>query len=135
MSIKKILSLSLAIALCNSLSLAAYVPDAMRGANAIHNNTMLNSSISLTTDPDGNIISFHVNGIDPKDAGILLSQDGAALSTEFTVVRGTCGDGTCCCYMMPSNVATPQVVQGISKELVNAGSINLSITKQETGKS
>lgn len=131
----KILIATLAIGMISNVSFAEQAsPDAMRGASAVQNNTKLASSITLTRDPSSNIISFHVNGINPSDAEILLMKTPNALSTEYTVIDGQTREGTSCCYMLPSNVATSHVVEGISKDLVNAGAISIQITKQSSGK-
>lgn len=135
MSITKKLTGTLAIALFSSVAaFATPTPDAMRGAAAIQLNAQLASSVSLTKDANANIISFHVNGVNPTDAEILIKKDATPLSTEFTVINGITKEGGTCCYMLPSNVATAQVVEAISKELVNAGATSLQITKQLTGK-
>jgi len=110
-------------------------PDSMRGASAIQQNTKLASSISLTRDGSSNIVGFHVNGVSPSDAEILLMKSPSPLSTEFTLINGTTKEGTSCCYMLPTNVATSIIVEQISKDLVNAGAISVQITKQKTGQS
>lgn len=135
MSIKNILAGSLAIALCSTVAgFATSTPDAMRAASAIQLNSKLASSVILTKDPNSNIISFHVNGVSPTDAEILLKRDPSALSTEFTIISGETKEGSTCCYMLPTDVATAHVVENISKDLVNAGATNLKITKQSTGR-
>lgn len=134
MSTSKFLSRSLAVALCvTSFGFASQNPDAMRGANAVQVNSKLAQSLTLTKDAQNNTISLHVNGVNPKDAEILLKQEATPLSTEYTIITGQCREGTNCYYMIPTNVATPQVVEGISKELVNGGSIAIQITKTLTG--
>lgn len=132
----KLLISVLGLALCiNVAGFANSTPESLRGAAAIDRNSKLAASISMTKDADENIISFHVNGINPSDAEILLSQSSQPLSTEFVLISGTTNDGTCSCYMIPTNVATSNIVETISKDLVNAGAITLHITKQTTGKS
>lgn len=136
MTIKKFFTGTLAIAIFSSIAGFAdqSSPDAMRGASAIQHNTRLASSISLTRDANANIVGFHVNGINPADAEILLFKSPSPLSTEFTLINGVTKEGTSCCYMLPTNVATSLVVEGISKELVNAGAVNIQITKQNSGR-
>jgi len=132
---KTIFTTTLAVALFNSVALfSTPTPDAMRAASAVQQNSQLASSINITKDADTNVISFHVNGVNPTDAEILLKQDSTPLSSEFTVVTGKNKDGGSCCYMLPTNVATAAVIESISKELVNSGSISINITKQKTGK-
>lgn len=135
MSVKKILRGSLVIAIFSSVAgFASPNPEAMRAASAVQNNTKLASSITLTKDSDLNIIGFHVNGVSPTDADILLKKDPAPLSTEFTIILGENREGGSSTYMLPTNVATAHVVESISKDLVNAGAITLQITKQNTGR-
>ena len=135
MSIKIFTAGSLVLAICSSVAgFATPTPDSMRAAAAVQQNAKLASSISVTRDANGNIISFHVNGVNPKDVDILLEKDSLPLSSEFTVINGSTKEGGSCCYMLPSNVATANVVESISKDLVNAGSVTLKITKQQTGK-
>ena len=135
MSIKKLITCSLTIAMFSSVAgFATPTPDAMRAASAVQLNSKLASSVSLTRDANANIISFHVNGVSPSDAEILLKKEPTPLSTEYTIISGVTKEGATCCYMLPSNVATAQVVESISKDLVNAGAISLQITKQLTGK-
>lgn len=135
MSIKKSFTGSLIVALVTSAAIfAAPTPDAMRSVAATDFNSKLPASVTMTRDADNNIISFHVNGVNPQDADILLKRDPARLSTEYTVISGGCKEGGTCSFMLPSNVATPQIVEALSKELVNAGSVNLQITKQTTGR-
>jgi hypothetical protein len=136
MTIKKFVAGLLVVAISgNVIGFAAQAtPDAMRGAAAIQHNTKLASSISLTKDASSNIISFHVNGINPADAEILLMKGTSPLSTEYTVIEGQTKEGTSCCYMLPTHVATSLVIEGISKDLVNAGSVSIQITKQSSGK-
>jgi hypothetical protein len=110
-------------------------PDAMRAASAVQINTKYSSSVSLTRDPDGNIVSFHANGVSPTDAGILLTKDSSPLSTEFTIISGTTKEGGISTYMLPSNVATARVIESISQDLVNYGAISVQITKQISGRS
>jgi hypothetical protein len=135
MSIKKLLLGSLMFAVAGSATCFATAasPDAMRGADAIAHNTKLASSISLTKDASSNIISFHVNGVNPSDAEILLMRTPSLLSTEFTLINGTTKEGTSTSYMLPTNVATSLIIEQISKDLVNAGAISIAITKQKTG--
>lgn len=133
MSLKKLCVGTLVIAVCTSVSGFA-TPDAMRAANATQINSKLASSVTLTKDSDANIVSFHVNGVSPSDADILIRKDPSPLSTEFTIITGTTPEGCCSCYMLPTSIATAQVVEAVSKDLVNAGSTNLQITKQLTGK-
>lgn len=133
MSIKIFLLGSAALAICTSISGFA-TPDAMRAATAVDLNTKWASSVNLTKDADANIISYHVNGVSPADAEILLKKDPAPLSTEFTIISGVNKEGTACTYMLPSNVATAFVVETISRDLVNSGATNLQISKQLTGK-
>lgn len=137
MSIKKILTGSLIFAFASSSACFATAasPDAMRGASAIQQNTKLASSISLTKDASSNIIGFHVNGVNSSDAEILLMKSSSPLSTEYTLINGTTKEGTSCCFMLPSNVATSQIVEQISKDLVNSGAVTISITKQNSGQS
>ena len=136
MSIKKILAGSLALAICTSAAgFSAPTPDAMRGSTATQINSRLASSVSLTKDANANIISFHVNGVSPSDAQTLLAKSSSPLSSEFTVITGENREGASSTYMLPTDVATAQVVEGISRELVNGGAISLQITKQTTGKS
>ena len=123
------------LALCSSVSgFASPTPDAMRAASAVQINSRYSSSISLTKDQNGNIISFHVNGVSPEDAGILLAKDNSPLSTEFTIISGVTREGGVSAYMLPSNVATAHVIESISRDLVNAGAVTIQITKQLTGK-
>jgi hypothetical protein len=132
---KIILACTLGLGLfLNAAGFANSTPESLRGASAIANNTKLASSISMTKDADENVISFHVNGINPSDAEILLTQRDAPLSTEFTLISGETSDGTCSCYMLPTNVATSHVVESISQNLVNSGAVSLQITKQTKGK-
>lgn len=131
----KVLTGTLAIALCSTAAVfAAPTPDAMRAASAVQMNSKLASSVTLTKDADANIISFHVNGVSPADAEILLKKDPSPLSTEFTIISGVSKEGATSYYMLPSNVATAYVVEKISQDLVNAGATNLQITKHLTGK-
>lgn len=135
MSIKKLLVGTLAVAICSSVaSFASITPDAMRGASAVQLNTKLAQSVTVTKDANDNIISFHVNGVSPSDTGILLTKDPSPLSTEFTIISGINKEGGISSYMLPTNIATPQIVEQISKDLVNAGAISISIVKQLTGK-
>jgi hypothetical protein len=123
------------IAFCSSASIfAGPTPDAMRAASAVQINSKYSSSVSLTKDQNGNIISFHVNGVSPEDAGILLAKDNSPLSTEFTVISGITKEGGISAYMLPSSVATAHVIESISKDLVNAGAVTIQITKQMNGK-
>lgn len=125
-----------AITLCAGVSglSAAHSADSMRGATAVQINTKYSSTVAMAKDHAGNIISFHVNGISPTDAGILLTHANSPLSTEFTVVSGVSKEGGIMAYMLPTNIATAHVIENISKDLVNAGSISVHITKQLTGK-
>jgi hypothetical protein len=113
---------------------ASPTPDAMRAAAAVQINTKYFSSITLTKDPEGNIISFHVNGVSPGDAKILLTKDSTPLSTEFTIVSGVTKEGGISIYMIPSSIATPLIVESISQDLVNAGAVSIQIQKQQTGR-
>lgn len=132
---KKMFTLLMAIATCSSSAVySTPTPDAMRAATAVQQNSQLASSVSLTRDSNANVISFHVNGVNAADAEILLKQDPNPLSSEYTVITGKNRDGSSCCFMLPSQVATAGVVESISKDLVNAGSTNIDITKQKTGK-
>ena len=133
MSIKFFLTGSLILAASSTVSLFA-TPEAMIAAAAIQTNARLASSVSLTKDADANIISFHVNGVLPSDAEILLKKDPSPLSTEFTVICGTDKKGTACSYMLPSHIATAYVIETISRDLVNSGATTLQISKQLTGK-
>ncbi len=133
MSIKT--QLIIAIAVFASVSgFAAPTPDAMRAASAVQTNTKYSSCISLTRDASGNIVSFHVNGVCPEDVGTLLKKDTTPLTGEFTIISGINKDGAVSSYMLPSSIATAQVVESISRDLVNAGSVNIQITKQTNGK-
>lgn len=135
MSIKKFLAGTLALAICSSVAgYASTTPEAMRAATAVMLNTKLASSVSLTKDNDDNIISFHVNGVNPTDADILLKRDSAPLSTEYTVVSGVTKEGSTYWFMIPSNIATASVIETISKDLVNAGSMSLKISKHNNGR-
>lgn len=132
---KKLFILVIAFATCNATAaFSTPTPDAMRAASAVQQNSQLSSSLNLTRDADDNIISFHVNGVNAEDAEILLNQDSSPLSSEYTVITGKNRDGGSCSFMLPSQVATALVVESISKDLVNAGSTNIDITKQKTGK-
>lgn len=132
---KTIFTLAIALATCSTTAVySTPTPDAMRAASAVQQNNRLASSLNITKDADANIISFHVNGVKTDDAEILLKQDPAPLSSEFTIITGKNTDGSSCCFMLPSHVATASVVESISKDLVNAGSTNIDITKQKTGK-
>lgn len=132
---KKLFTLSMAIAICSTNAVfSTPTPEAMRAASAVQQNSKLASSVNLTRDADANIISFHVNGVDPADAEILIKQDAAPLSSEYTVITGKNKDGSSCCFMLPTPVATASVVESISKDLVNSGSTNIDISKQKTGK-
>lgn len=135
MSFKNVLVGSLALAICTFASGSATpTSDAMRAAAAVQTGAKYSSCVTLTKDADGNIISFHVNGICPEDVGILLKKDNSPLTSEYTIVQGTTKEGTISTYMFPTNIATAQVVEAISKDLVNAGSISIQITKQANGK-
>jgi hypothetical protein len=122
----------LAIALCSTVGAFA-TPDGMRGASAVQLNNRLAASVSVTKDAEANIISFHVNGISASDADILIKKFPSPLSTEYTVITGLNKEGASTTYMLPTNIATAQVVESISQDLVNAGAINIEITKQTTG--
>lgn len=130
-----IFNLALVLATCSvTAAFSTPTPDAMRAANAVQQNSKLSSSLNVTKDANGKIVSYHVNGVNPDDADILLKQDTNPLSSEYTIITGKCSDGSSCCYMLPSPVATGAVVESISKDLVNAGSTNIDITKQKTGR-
>lgn len=132
---KKIFTVAMILATCGaSAAFSASTQDAMRAASAVQQNSKLATSLNLTKDADANIISFHVNGIVPEDVEILLRQDPSPLSSQYTVITGRNNDGSSCCFMLPSNVATAAVVESISSDLVNAGSTNIEITKQKTGR-
>ena len=125
-----------ALALCSSAtSFASPSPDAMRAAQAVAVNTRYSSTISLTRDAAGNIVSFHVNGVNPADAGILLTKDAQPLSQEYTIVSGVTKEGGISAYMLPTSVATAHVVESISRDLVNAGAVNIQISRQLNGRS
>lgn len=133
--LNEILKVSIALALTSSVAVfATPTPDAMRAASAVQQNSLLSTSINVTRDPDTNVVSFHVNGVNPTDAEILLKREASPLSSEYTVVTGKNRDGSTCCYMMPSNVATAQVIESVSKDLVNAGNTQIEITQQKTGR-
>lgn len=133
MLMKKYFKGLLALVILNSATVLA-TPDSMRAASSTQLNTKLASSITLTKDADANIIGYHVNGVSPSDAEILLKKDPSPLSTEYTTILGVTSEGSTCCYMLPTHVATANIVEGISKDLVNAGSTNIQISKQLTGK-
>lgn len=133
--LKNFFTLAVTLATCSAAAaFSTSTTESMRAASAVQQNKQLASSLNLTKDADANIISFHVNGITSDDARILLNQDPAPLSSEYTVITGKNREGGSCCFMLPSTVATASVVESISKDLVNAGSINIDITKQKTGK-
>ena len=124
-----------AVAVCSSATgFANQTPDAMRAAQAVQINTKYSSTIAMTKDANGNIVSFHVNGVGPSDAGILLTKEAAPLSTEYTVVSGINKEGGISAYMLPTNIATAHVVESISRDLVNAGALNIQISKQFSGR-
>lgn len=132
---KKIFISTMAIAICSAAAVfGTPTPDAMRAASAVQQNSQLASSVNLTKDASENIISFHVNGVNPTDAEILLRQDATPLSSEYTVITGKNKDGSSCCFMLPTPVATAAVVESISKDLVNTGSTSIDISKQKTGR-
>lgn len=132
---KKIFTVAMILATCGaSAAFCASTQDAMRAASAVQQNSKLASSINLTKDADANIISFHVNGIPPEDVDILLKQEPSPLSSQYTVITGRNNDGSSCCFMLPTTVATAAVVESISSDLVNSGSTNIEITKQKTGR-
>lgn len=132
---KKIFTLAVVLATCSATAaFSTSTPDAMRAASAVQINSQLANSLNLTKDANDNIISFHVNGINPDDASTLLTQSSSPLSSEYTVITGKNRDGSSCCFMLPSPVATASVVESISRDLVNAGSTNIDISKQRTGK-
>lgn len=133
MSLKKLFIGTIAVFSAVS-GFASPTPDAMRAASAVQINTKYSSSVSLTRDQNGNIVSFHVNGVTPEDAGILLTKDPSPLTTEFTIVSGVTREGGVSAYMLPSNVATAHVIESISRDLVNYGAVSIQITKQLNGK-
>lgn len=123
-----------AIVFCSFVSVSGFAVDAMRAATAVQTNTKYSPCLTLTRDQDRNIIGFHVNGINPEDAGILLTNDSAPLSTEFTIISGITPEGGLSAYMLPSNAATAHVVESLSRDLVNAGAVNIQIIRQSNGK-
>lgn len=124
-----------ALAICGSATaFAAPTADAMRAASAVQTNVKYSFSISLTRDADGNIVSFHVNGVNPDDASILLKREPSPLSSEYTIVTGINREGGTATFMLPSNIATAHVISSISQDLVNAGAVNIQITRQQSGK-
>jgi hypothetical protein len=132
---KKMFTLAMVLATCSATSaFSTPTPDAMRAASAVQRNSQLATSLNLTKDANANIVSFHVNGINPDDATTLLTQSPNPLSSEYTVITGKNRDGSSCCFMLPTSIATPSVVESISKDLVNAGAAIIDITKQRTGK-
>lgn len=132
---KKFFKGILTVAIIGSVAgFATPTPDSMRAALAVQLNSRLASSVTLTKDANSNIISFHVNGVSPSDAEILLTRDPSPLSTEFTTIVGVTKEGATCSYMLPTQVATANVVEQISKDLVNAGATNIQISKQLTGR-
>lgn len=125
------------LAICGSFAVAGFAAptqDAMRAASAVQINAKYSSSLCLTKDADGNIISFHVNGVSPEDAGILLTRDISPLSTEYVIITGINKEGGASVYMLPTGVATAHVVESISQDLVNSGAISIQISKQQNGK-
>lgn len=120
--------------LAAATTFGASTPDAMRAASAVQQNSQLAASLNITKDANANTISFHVNGIHAEDADILLKQSPAPLSSEYTSITGINTDGSSCCFMLPSQIATAYVVESISKDLVNAGATGILINKQKTGK-
>ena len=133
MSLRNVFIGSLTLLSC-AAGFASPTSDAMRSAAAVQTNTKYSSILSLTKDADLNIISFHVNGVNPTDAEILLTKDPSPLSTEFTVVSGVTKEGWTSFYMLPTNIATPHIIESISRDLVNAGAISVQIAKQLTGR-
>lgn len=132
MSFIKVIIASLAI--CSSVSIfASSNPDAMRAVSAADKNSKYSSCIALTRDANQNIVGFHVNGVTPSDARILITKDPAPLSTEFTLVSGQTSEGGITSYMLPSSIATAQVIEAISQDLVNGGAVSIQITKQLNG--
>lgn len=131
---KKIFTLAIALAAISATAFSTSTPDAMRAASAVQQNSQLSSSLNVTKDADSNVISFHVNGVKATDAQILLKQEPTPLSSEYTVITGKNRDGSSCCFMLPTSVATAGVVESISKDLVNSGSTSIDISKQKTGK-
>lgn len=134
MSLKNVLFIGTIMISSSVFGFASQTPDAMRAAGAVQTNTKYSSSLSLTKDNNGNIISFHVNGIGAQDAGILLTKDTAPLSAEYTIITGVTKEGGVSSYMLPSSIATGHVVESISRDLVNAGAINIQISKQLNGR-
>ncbi len=134
MSIKTILMSALVLGSSVAGFATSANPDAMRAASATQTNTKYASSVSLTKDADGNIVSYHVNGVSSADARILLTGISSPLSTEYTVVCGVTKDGGLSAYMLPTNVATARIIESISQDLVNAGAVNIQITKVLTGR-
>lgn len=110
-------------------------PHSLRVHSAVLLNTKLNKSINIIRDENGDIISYYVNGISPKDAQILLTKSPASLSTEFTIISGVTKEGASCCYMLPSILANTFVTEAISLDLVNGGAVNIQIDTQSTGQS
>lgn len=135
MSSKKFLAGSLAVAMLSTVTMfASPTQESMRAAASVQQNARIASSVHLTKDADSNIISFHVNGVQPSDAEILIRKDSAPLSTEFTIIKGVNEEGGTSYFMLPTTVATSLVVETISKDLVNAGSTSIQISKQTNGK-
>ena len=126
-------ALVLAIVLCSGSVYASSSPDSMRAATAVEKNTKYATCLTLTKDLNGNIISFHVNGVAPDDARILINKDAAPLTTEYTIIEGQTKEGGISTYMLPSNIATARVIESISQDLVNAGAVSIQITKQING--
>jgi len=120
---------------CNHEMSAVESKNAVRAISAVQLNSKLNSSISVTKDENGNLVSYFANGISPKDAEALLLKNAIPLSSEFTIITGTTKEGASCCYMLPSQLASQYVTEIISMDLLNGGATNIQITTQSTGKS
>jgi len=134
LQIKNILTSALVISSFATGFASSNSPDSMRAATAVQINTKYASCVSLSRDADGNIVSFHVNGVAPTDAGILLTKASAPLSTEYTIVSGVTKEGGISSFMLPSNVATARVIEAMSQDLVNAGAVSIQINRVLTGK-
>jgi hypothetical protein len=117
----------------NFTCFANFNPHSMRVHSAVLLNTKLTKSINLVRDENGDIISYYVNGIPPKDVQILLTKSASPLSTEYTIITGITKEGASCCFMLPSAIANPYTTEIISLDLVNGGAVNVQIATQSTG--
>lgn len=129
MKFNKILIATLTV--CSSVAFAAPTNDAMRAAADAQVNAKYSSCLSLTKDEYDNVIGVHVNGLKPEDVNIFLTKSTNPLSTEFVTVTGLTKEGGASSYMLPANIATAQVIESISRDLVNSGVVSIQITKQK----